>query len=483
MSCFLWVEDFAFGEQTRDIKSTAEKLFGGIYPPEAFHDNERNLKTSLKKYHTFLELNFQDALKFINTRLHDVDYVILDIDLPAYGEHDEIEGTVLSTLKDFESYIPSDDPEDETRQKSACNRLKVNAGFYLYSKLVFELGFPKQHIQFFSNHGKEFKSIEDAFKAAKITPPEIFLKSDVGIRKWIASCFDSPYSRLRRGIIEACRYLKSLPEERYRFDKLLRKTEKPSSVDDDYLVTLENFLPLREPKEPAFFYRLLVRTLAHEWDVADPELIKNQNKKNGSFAFSWIMKMTRNWSAHSKIFEQLEARDVAYLFIVNMRAMFELNDEVLPYEEHLFELFNISYKSGDFKKIIGDHPKNYKEQGYKERKLPLVESYAALLDKTGNTLTANSFHRALNKLQEKQKEKSIENDFLIQGLYQTFWFLTSNGEVFIPYKNDKIDMEAIRKFSNLNYRFKYFDYSKSNFIFELASHIYHPAFEPEAYKS
>ena len=72
----------------------------------------------------------------------------------------------------------------------------------------------------------------------------------------------------------------------------------------------------------------------------------------------------------------------------------------------------------------------------------------------------------------KNKDSGIENEFFIKELYQAFWFLTSNGNVFIPSDRehkDQIDMEKIKTFANLNYQF---NYQKSKFIFELTRHIY-----------
>ncbi|WP_411726887.1 hypothetical protein [Methyloglobulus sp.] len=108
--------------------------------------------------------------------------------------------------------------------------------------------------------------------------------------------------------------------------------------------------------------------------------------------------------------------------------------------------------------------------------IPLVENYAALLKKTGNTWQAINFHDALNNLQ-KNKDKVCDSDFLLKGLYQTFWFLTSSGGVYIP-PNE----EQIKKFLVLNYQFKHFDYQKPEYIFELARHIYNSSF-PQGEKS
>ena len=106
---------------------------------------------------------------------------------------------------------------------------------------------------------------------------------------------------------------------------------------------------------------------------------------------------------------------------------------------------------------------------YLEREIPLVENYAALLKKTGNTWQAINFHDALNNLQ-KYKNDTIENEFYMTGLYQVFWFLTSNGCVSIP-----DDKRSVKKHFNLNYRFNHFDY-QPNFLFEIARHIYNRSF-------
>ncbi|MGD7036744.1 hypothetical protein [Methylotuvimicrobium buryatense] len=466
MSYFLWVEDFAFGEKTRDIKGTADKLFGGIYPPDTFHDDERDLKESLKNYGTFLELNFQDALEFINTQLHEVDYVILDIDLPAYAEHDEINETVSSILKDFEGYTPSDDPEDEDQLKSVCGELKKNAGFYLYAKLVFELGFPKQHIQFFSNHGNEAKSIKDAFKAAKIAPPDICYKNEDRVRQWVSNCFDSPYSRLRRGIIEGCKQLKKL-RNNLRFSKFSVEGKLAFLDVDDYLDVLENFLPLREPANKTIFYKLFIRTLAHEWEESvEPRKLDDDQ---ATFAFSWIMKMTRNWMAHNStaIFNNLTEKDLAYLFICNMRAIFELSEKTMGYEKILLSLFS----KGDEHEALEES-----EIIIKEKRIPLVKYYVSYFnEKTKRTQVHNILHDLQNN---KSKLKAKGDDFFITGLYRSFWFLTSEHD-------DKKD-KAVENNRNPNqvyisrhYTFYLFDYCKSEFIFNFSSHIYHRSF-PEA---
>ncbi len=468
MSYFLWIEDFE-----NSPRVTASDVLGSLElaSDEQWPDDRQQLKRQLKSQGVFVELSLQDGLDFIQNNLGKIDYVILDIDLVPYVEDDPVNGTLLRLLEKFHDHH-SQTGNAEYSLKDECSKLKATAGYYLYTELLVEQGFPKRHILFCSNHGDNTKETQAAFKSAKIDLPTIYQKSDSEVKNWVKSRYENPYSRLRRGIIEGCQYLKTLPEDQLRFKEFIKESEKQPGIGDihDYLDVLANLLPLRAPEKPektATLYKLFIRTLAHEWEAAEPKMLDKQNEL---FAFSWIMKMTRNWLAHSKVFEQLNAEDVTYLFIVNMRAMFDLGEQPLPYENHLLSLFSAPITVEEMKDKAGENPKKRNEKNPTGRELPLVENYAALLKKTGNTWQAINFHDALNNLQ-KNKDKIVESKFLIQGLYQTFWFLTSSGGVFIP-PNE----EQVKDFAVLNYQFKYFDYQKSKYLFELARHIYSRSF-------
>lgn len=467
MSYFLWIEDFE-----NSVKTTAHDVLGSIIE-EPFDSDSRKLKKRLKEQGVFIELTFQDGLIFIldKDKLNQVDYIILDIDLKSHnGSIDDISPDVLELLYKFQDYTKTEyKSKDEESFKKACKDLKEIAGFYLYTHLVVELGFPKTHILFCSNHGENTKTIQDSFKQAKILLPQIYQKSNHEVQVWVKSRYDNPYSRLRRGIIEGCQHLKNLPEEKLRFNNFIQDQDKQITLEDlhNYLDVLENFLPLREPSDKTTFYKLFVRTLVHEWESANPWKSKksvSQESKQELFAFAWIMKMTRNWSAHSRIFENINEQDVAYLFIVNMRAMFFLNDSLLGYEKHLLQLFEPISVNEIEKKIGNERPLT--------REIPLEKNYAALLNKA-NKWEAINFHDALNDLQKdlQKSTNSQDNNYLIRGLYQTFWFLTSNGRVFAtPLKDSS---------TKLNYNFYYFDYAKNkkdNYLFELARHIYKRSF-------
>ena len=473
MSHFLWIEDF-----DNSPKTTANDVLGGIFDYSYFAEEKRQLRKDLEKHGIFIELSFQDGLSFIRQQLHKVDYVIIDINLPAISEGDTINNEVLKLLTDFQGYQKQvDEEEDEKLLAEKRKELREIAGFYLYAKLVFELGFPKDHILFCSQHGEEMGSIKDAFAAAKIALPRIYLKSHCRVKAWVRRKNNNHYSQLRRGIIEACQYLKSLPEEKLQFKEFIKKdADKKIELEDirNYLGVLENFLPLHKPSDKTTRYKLFVRTLAHEWDVAEPQLINKADKKSGQYAFAWTMKMTRNWMAHGKVFEQLTAQEIAYLFIVNMRAMFDLGNDLLSYEKHLLSLFE-PITADEMKDKIGNSPKKDETN---LRKIPLAKKYALLLNRYKN-FEAINFHDALNGLQKRSHDEK-DNDFLIKGLFQTFWFLTSNGYVYIPSDKDR-NIAIDKVYDDLKYQFKYFDYHKDSqdYLFELARHIYNRSFSVE----
>ena len=394
-----------------------------------------------------------------------IDYVILDIDLPAHSG-DGINSEVLELLETFEGYQKlTDEAEDEALLVKKCAELKARAGFYLYTKLVMELGFPKQHILFCSNHAENNKTILAAFATAKLASPQIYQKSDPYVQDWVKRRYENPYSRLRRGIIDGCRQLKA-SKEKLRFDKFSADEKKPAFLDiDDYLKVLENFLPLREPINKAALYKLFIRTLAHEWEESvKPKKIDDDQT---TYAFSWIMKMTRNWIAHNStaIFNNLTEQDIAYLFICNMRAIFDLGNEAKDYEKSLFLLFNKSEESEEF---IAS------ESNVIERRIPLVKNYVSYFNETETN--AIHVHNILHDLQnDKEKLKDKGDDFFVTGLYQSFWFLTSR----CSNKNDK----AKENLNNPNqvfisryYSFDFFDYAQSEFLLKFSSHIYNRSF-------
>jgi hypothetical protein len=452
MSYFLWIEDFE-----NSTKATASDVLGSTFDESHFAEDKRALKRNLKSQGVFIELSFQDGLGFIRQQLNKIDYVILDIDLRAYS--DEINADVLKLLTDFQGYQKlQDETEDEALLTKQCNRLKEIAGFYLYTELIVELGFPKQHILFCSNHGENTLTIQDAFKAAKIALPQIYQKSDSLVKDWVKTRYENPYSRLRRGIIEACHSLKNLinDENKLLFNGFIDETEKKISLEDshNYLDILANFLPLREPVDKSTLYKLFIRTLTHEWEATEPKKIRG---------LAWIMKSTRNWITHnSTLFNELDETMVAYLFMMNMRIMFSFDETVQSYENILLSLLSKEALSAIDLKVKTNN-----------KVIPLSKTYLDLKnlvlderqDKNKKVQDGFYFNELANNIQQSNSAFRNDKPLFSKLLYQMFWLTTSNP--FISTGNRRNLLEI---------KFWDFNYVEKPYIFELARHIYSRSF-------
>lgn len=236
----------------------------------------------------------------------------------------------------------------------------------------------------------------------------------------------------------------------------------------DYLETLQNFLPLR-PDNPQRLYKLFVRNLAHEWDVASPDNLPKCDKddkkcfqnRSVKFTFGWIMKYARNWAAHTTVLDKLSAPEVAFLFIVAMRTMFKLSKSTQVYENILLNLFEKT-ESDAMQKQIGTTPMN--------TQLPLSRSYLVIKNQIfqSNTADALYFGTMLNNMINNQ----VDFDY-VTGLFQMFWHGLSPVRLYE--RGTTID-------NNQNVVFKYSfwlnDYGKTGneFLFELARSIYQRSF-------
>ncbi|MEN8219200.1 MAG: hypothetical protein ABFS56_23120 [Pseudomonadota bacterium] len=460
MSQFLWIEDF-----DKNPKTTTESVFGIILHNAKIPNTLDAIKDFLKgpKYRVLVEFTFWDGWLFIHNPklLSQVDYIILDIDLNVLEDDEGEDDRLLEILKRY-GYQPSDDKGQDTRSyTSATNELKKVAGYQLYVELVMKLGFPEDHILFCSNHGEEMQKIQKAFTTAKMQLPQILTKNEkAAAARWISERRKNAYAVLRRGIIEACQRISSLIENHPEFiqfgDFLIEPngtTVRDVTVKDmqEYLETLQNLLPLRQPQELPRFYKLLVRTLTHEWDSAAPKL---QIDDKVNFTFGWIMKNARNWSTHTTVLDELGAQDVAFLFIVAMRAMFKLGTAPQAYETYLLTLFE-EIPNLDVKKI------------------PLAATYSKLKSKLLRERADDAlyFGLMLNNL----IKKTTDFDY-VTGLFQIFWHGLAPARL-ATYRQGRVSNEGVI-FAN-KYTFDiYHDFGKAEkgFLFKFARSIYKRSF-------
>lgn len=440
MTHFLWVEDFKASETEREdniVASTIDLVFGNILENQEFKD-EYQARRLLEKKGVFLRHNLLDALEFIHnpTELAKVDFIILDVDMPLSRPEQ----------KDNKNYLP---PLIKQYNNSETELKKI-AGYQIYIDLVIELGFPKSHILFCSNHAGYFDEFTKKFKDSNIKFPPLYEKEHKkDIENWLTTA-QSDYFVLRRGIIEGCKKLKEIlpaDKEQIPFNNFVSENKINSDEVRDYLDILENFLPLHQPENTAALYKLFIRTLSHEWESAKPEKIKG---------LAWIMKSTRNWITHnSTLFSALDETMVAYLFILNMRMMFSFDEAVQPYEKILLDLFA---KEALTEQLFKDKSKN--------KLIPIGEAYCDIknLALDNNVKDAFVFSTIANNIQESNSAIRNDKKLFSKLLYQMFWLINSYPRVDI--KNRKL----------LEINFSDFYYVEKTYLFELARHIYNRSF-------
>jgi len=320
----LWIEDVPdnIGEYTDDL---FELLFGEPSIPASFEEAYNNIK-----------------------KVIEYDFVIIDIDLTDFPYFNS----------EFTKSI-----KEEISFTDYGSVFAKKAGLFIFTKLL-ELGFPKERVIFLTaNAGSEYNTY-DMFKihfnSALMVLPEYIRKDGNApniLSKKLATKVNY-YLVLRRGIIEGCDFLKKHLEKddsNLQFRKFIRKYKdkeskrtapriKIETTDiENYLGTLADFLSLKEANEQNTHmqYRFFLRTLAHEWEENISEYSLEENDLRNFedifdiYTFAKIMKMTRNWVAHANLLEPLNPEFIAFLFLINMRAMFRLPKEIQAYERTL----------------------------------------------------------------------------------------------------------------------------------------------------
>ncbi|MDP2834325.1 MAG: hypothetical protein Q8Q28_13720 [Pseudomonadota bacterium] len=358
----VWIEDFGGTQPLPANSKTLIPLFQGLLSREIFinkwdDDDDLLANTNLlsdffneHSTHKILLLrnvfDYLDHVENRDTASHDI--YIIDINLTQGA--------------DLQRALPDG---MEGIENPAFHR---KAGFFIYNHLI-RLGVPVEHICLLT--GEQGSTIEfNAHCRDSLTPrPIAFEKSDSGytaFRGWLNGHQANDYLALRRAVIEGCYFLKEIiksDEFAIQFRVFIRPEQgKPSrdvTLEEmcDYLDTLRQFLPETRPTEVAGtnrIYRLFVRALAHEWESqADPEYPRNQPNYGGADrrllpTLGWIMKNVRNWMSHNNAINNLDARNVAFLFIVNMRAMFRWDVAPARFEKQALALLT----TGDARAIL-----------------------------------------------------------------------------------------------------------------------------------
>lgn len=391
----LWFEDFG-GNLSAD-SSTLINFFGGLISKQVFDqewDPESDIVSNPDKLRDFflehsnkhravLLRHFQDFRDSGSDFSKDFDVVAIDINLSR-------------GVKPGQS-IPVGFGEPPP--------FHPKAGFYIYNQLIRQ-GFPVDNICFLTGEiGSTFEEFAEHCRNALIPRPAAFGKDESGLEKfraWLSERSKSTHIRLRRGVIEGTKSIKeSLKSDPASFQfKLFLENEDEAISAKDYLSTLEQFLPARRPPLSDFHrvMRLFVRTVVHEWESnAQPwhDKIKSFGNEEGQGnnvrvgvryqgqtrasrvleAYGYVMKEARNWLAHGGLIKSIGPEIAAFLFLVNMRAMFQLPPETQRFEYLLLD-------------VMGDSVAKIDEKTLREN---LRQSHSDLMEHLGKTVELESY--------------------------------------------------------------------------------------------
>jgi len=346
----LWIEDF--GGTLSSGTETLESMFKGLLSFDEWDEDNLNLIKSPQdlekfcqqqnsKHCIYLCRNYFDYIEFKANHaiLSEVDAVITDINLEN------------RTHVSLDLDIPEAYADNKTQ-------FHANAGFFIFNDLI-HLGIPEERMCFMTGEKNSFKGFEE--KCSDIYMPKVtaFEKTDADyekVREWIKKQ-ESDYIKLRRGVIKSCDFLKSYIEKddhNIQFRDFIKKENSHEIATTDinnYLDTLAQFFLIKQPNDQAALnaqYRLFLRTLVHEWEEnIEPNSLKEKyagdlSKIRDIYTFAWLIKMTRNWVSHANLLEPLDHQTIAFLFLVNMRAMFKLPKANQPYEEILLSCISPS---------------------------------------------------------------------------------------------------------------------------------------------
>lgn len=431
MSAFLWVEDFEGNQYQEFTNNIFGKAFG--LRLNEIPNNDNYLRKYLEDKNVYLVSTFAEADNFINSRLADIDFVILDIDLKTFDEYsDDIRPVALANvLTNWYGYDANASIEDKSFNE-ACDRLKPEAGYHIWKNLVMQHGFSRDRILFCSNHAGYLDTIKSSFSGAKIDTPEIYEKRDPFVEQWVNEKINDPYSVLRRGVIMACRELLNRVNTDPTTFKLPNITpNREPKLDINNAKILLETIPLLMPQDASpprqlVVFRILIRTLTQDWDKQID--FKNMDLSSDK-AMATALKAARNFTSHDgEALSRMNVADVTFLFLICLRMSFDLGKNIESFEAYLFNELGLAEKID-----------NTKLECQLTSLIKTIQDYFDALDAPQkldrNNMEIEQFDRKVNALQEAGRLPVESQMHYLKLLFWQQLYTKDKGRRFDPPKN------------------------------------------------
>jgi hypothetical protein len=350
----LWIEDFGGGLSPSKV---VLDIFGDLIPKEIFDrdydpvnedvSTQLNLlfaNNSLHQIHVCK--SYSEWRETFEREASDFDVALIDINLEAYR-------TPINRLPEG---IDNSDFDKK-------------AGFHIYHQLI-KNGFSDENIAFFTGEENSLRDFSRYCGEILIEKPRFTFEKKATdfqrLRKWLSTKASTEELILRRGIIEGCRYIRDTVSKidtgKLESSLLFFKTTTLTVDTDpemfkaeviDYLTKLESFFLWYREHQKSYLLFSFVRELAEKWDISSGYFSKDkeqplfQSKLEDNFhrTSQAQMKRLRNWSVHGLLTYELSERDVAFFFIIAMRAWIKFDlEQPLHYEKLLLPLFSASVR-------------------------------------------------------------------------------------------------------------------------------------------
>lgn len=427
----LWIEDFGMIEPDR--------LLGGLtgwLNDEAIDDLAKEIKDRIGVGNTTNFFagwrRFYQGSSAFTALGHEVDFclsfseveTLLDSDKTC-DHYDAVLIDIDLSENDFFNVIP--DGIDSER-----------AGIWIYNRLV-HAGFPPERLAFFTGNDDKAGAFVAACNEFYIHPkPKSFGKIQSfdnkveSLSTWLTMLEHAAdnYIMLRRGVMDGCKFLEEIlidsgasnESGTIQFNRYIAGNSDAKMCTEEareYLSAVSAALPARQPSKgsQARVYRLFLRTLAHEWeDKANPNNLRLPDQLLSTLG--WTMKNTRNWLSHSRVMDRARSKELAFLFLVNMRAMFVLGKQLEAYEMQLLRLFGAIAHALQDDEVTADLNLSYVDA---RNRLVQINGNpeSTQNDRKGEDVKLKHYSQVANAI-SRAPNPPTDFDFL-KSLYRIFW--------------------------------------------------------------
>lgn len=445
----LWIEDFGGGLSGFHI---ASEIFGDFISKSDLNPEEE-LETYLPQYikkNTLHELYLCTSYTaFRDTYLKekgDFDIILIDVNLERNPT----------------------DIEDKPNGQKNNNKFDIKAGFYIYNQLIRK--FPDDNIAFFTAEADSLSEFQEHCENALMElPRNTFQKKLEGfknIRSWLAKKLNDDYLILRRGIIEGCSLLNGVisntPDSNLEEQLLFYKTTSLNIKNNislyryeffDYLNYLAEFFGVQEHSRPYHNHLIFLKYLVKNWEKSYGDFDRKKGRPQSQTLLEdyflgvcqMIMKLLRNFSSHGLLTTELKHKDVAYFFMIAIRAWVRLDyNRVYKHEKILGSLFDkseLQFEEFEFVSTLEDQLL----ESYRELKRE-IQKGVKLNDRIDNQFVAMMDARGKTSNRYDEKGDTAEllkrevQDTSMSLFYNAFW----HGLFPLYYEIDAYNKEVTR---------------------------------------